>query len=117
MPPNATIFWVSICYHQLKYYSIKLTAKFYIDTISQTTKIPSFYVLNRIVIGRPTIQSVLVVGTNQTNECWATPSIYADTRRWVNIVLAMVHRLRRWINAQPTLIKRLVSAGICMMMV
>ena len=52
-----------------------------------------------------------------TNECWATPSIYADTRRWVNIVLAMVHRLRRWINAQPTLIKRLVSAGICMMMV
>ena len=30
---------------------IKLTAKFYIDTISQTTKIPSFYVLNRIAKG------------------------------------------------------------------
>ena len=51
MPPNATIFRVSICYHQLKYYSIKLTAKFYIDTISQTTKIPSFYVLDRTAIG------------------------------------------------------------------
>ena len=78
MPPNATIFRVSICYHQLKYYSIiilyySITAKFYIDTISQTTKIPSFYVLNRIAIGRPTIQLALVVGTNQTSKCWATP--------------------------------------------
>ena len=41
----------SICYHQLKYYSMKLTAQLYIDTISQTTKIPSLYVLNRIAIG------------------------------------------------------------------
>ena len=73
MPPNATIFRVSIGYHHLKYYSIKLTAKFYINTISQTTKIPSFYVLNSIAIGRPSIQLALVVGTNKTNECWATP--------------------------------------------
>ena len=76
MAPNATIFRVSICYHQLKYYTIKLTAKFYIDTISQTTKTPSFYVNNRIAIGRPTIpciQLALVVGTNQPNECWAAP--------------------------------------------
>ena len=44
-----------------------------IDTISQMTKIPSFYVLNRIAIGRPTILLALVVGTNQTDKCWARP--------------------------------------------
>ena len=29
-----------------------------------------------------------------------------------DVVLMLVHRLRRWTNAKPTLIKRLVSAGI-----
>ena len=36
----------------------------------------------------------------------------ADTRRWINVGLALVHRLRRWTNAKPTLIQRLESAGI-----
>ena len=29
-----------------------------------------------------------------------------------DVELILVHRLRRWTNAKPTLIKRLVSAGI-----
>ena len=32
----------------------------------------------------------------------------ADIRRWINVGLTLVHRLRRWINGKPTLI---VSAG------
>ena len=35
----------------------------------------------------------------------------ADTRRWINIGLTLVHRLRRWTNVKPTLIQRLVPAG------
>ena len=33
----------------------------------------------------------------------------ADTRRWINVVLTLVHRLRRWTNVKPTWIQRLVS--------
>ena len=51
MPHNAAIFRVYLHYHKLKYYAIKLTAKFYIDTMNQMTKIRSIYVLNRIAIG------------------------------------------------------------------
>ena len=39
-------------------------------------------------------------------------TIPADTRRWINVGLTLVHRLRRWTNVKPTLIQRLVSAGI-----
>ena len=35
----------------------------------------------------------------------------ADARRWINVVLTLVHRLRRWANVKPALIQRLVSAG------
>ena len=36
----------------------------------------------------------------------------ADTRRFINVGLTFVHRLRRWTNVKPTWIQRLVSAGI-----
>ena len=39
-------------------------------------------------------------------------SIPANTRRWINVGLTLVHRLRRWTNVKPTLIQRRVSAGI-----
>ena len=35
----------------------------------------------------------------------------ADTRRWINVGLTLVHRLRRGIKVKPTLIQYLVSAG------
>ena len=35
----------------------------------------------------------------------------ADTRRRINVGLAVVQRRRRWTNVKPTLIHRLVSAG------
>ena len=35
----------------------------------------------------------------------------ADARRWINVGLTLVHRLRRWTNVKPTLIQHLVSAG------
>ena len=35
----------------------------------------------------------------------------ADTRRRINVVLTLVHRLRRCTVVNPTLILRLVSAG------
>ena len=35
-----------------------------------------------------------------------------DTRRLINVGLMLVHRLRRWTNVKPTLIQRLVSAGL-----
>ena len=38
--------------------------------------------------------------------CWP-----ADTRRWINVGLMLVHRLRHWTNVKPTLLERLVSAG------
>ena len=38
--------------------------------------------------------------------------VSADTKRWINDGLPMVHRLRRWTNVKPTLIPRLVSAGV-----
>ena len=36
----------------------------------------------------------------------------ADTRRWIIVGLPLVQRRRRWANVKPTLIQRLVSAGI-----
>ena len=33
-----------------------------------------------------------------------------DTRRWINVGLMLVYRLRRWTNIKPALIQRLVSA-------
>ena len=38
--------------------------------------------------------------------------ITADTRRGVNVGLMVVHHLRRWTTIEPTLIQRLVSAGM-----
>ena len=35
----------------------------------------------------------------------------ANTRRWPNIELMLVHRLRRWTNISPTFDQRLVFAG------
>ena len=35
---------------------------------------------------------------------WDSP---AHTRRWINVGLTLVHRLRRWTSAKPTLIQRL----------
>ena len=35
----------------------------------------------------------------------------ADTIRWINVGLALVHYLRRWTTVKPTLIQRLESAG------
>ena len=41
--------------------------------------------------------------------CWIyTP---ADTIRWINVGLRLVHRCRRWTNVKQTLIQRLWSAG------
>ena len=37
--------------------------------------------------------------------------IYLQTRRLINVGLTMVQRRRRWINTEPILIQRLVSAG------
>ena len=37
----------------------------------------------------------------------------SDTRRWINVGLPLVHRLRRRANVKPTMIQRLVSAGQC----
>ena len=34
----------------------------------------------------------------------------ADTRRSINVVLMLVHRLRHWTNVNPTLIQRLVPS-------
>ena len=42
-----------------------------------------------------------------------TTHIPADTRRWINVVLTLVHRRRRWSSVKTTLIQRLVSAGVC----
>ena len=39
-------------------------------------------------------------------------AIPADTRRQINAGLTLVHRPRRWTTAKPTLIGRIVSAGI-----
>ena len=44
-----------------------------------------------------------------SSKIWLSP---ADTRRWINVGLTLVHRLRRWTNGKPTLNQRLVSAGI-----
>ena len=41
--------------------------------------------------------------------CWRIP---ANTTRWANIVLKLVHRLRRWHNIKTTLAQWLVFAGI-----
>ena len=38
-------------------------------------------------------------------------SVHADIIRWINIVLTLVHRLRRWTSVKTTLIQRLMSAG------
>ena len=35
----------------------------------------------------------------------------ADTKRWINVDLALVYRLRRRTNVKPTFILRLLSAG------
>ena len=35
-----------------------------------------------------------------------------DTSGWINVGLTLVHRLRRWTNVKPTLIQRLMSAGM-----
>ena len=35
----------------------------------------------------------------------------ADTRRWINVVLTLVHRLRRWTYCKPTLIQRPLLLG------
>ena len=35
----------------------------------------------------------------------------ADTRRRINVGLTLIHRLRRWTNVEPTLIRCLVPAG------
>ena len=36
----------------------------------------------------------------------------ADTKHSINVGLTLVHRLRRCTNVQPTLIQRLLSAGL-----
>ena len=38
--------------------------------------------------------------------------VLAVTRRWTNVGLMSVHRLRRWTTIKPTLVQRLVPAGI-----
>ena len=35
----------------------------------------------------------------------------AGTRRWINVGLTLVNRLRRWTNVEPTLIPRIVPAA------
>ena len=49
--------------------------------------------------------SILLLNVHQ---CQCGP---ADTRRWINVGLTLVHRLRSWTNVKPALIQRLVSAG------
>ena len=50
------------------------------------------------------------------NAMWMLALIYsnipADTRRWNNVSLMLVHSVRRWTNVKLTLIQRLVSAVI-----
>ena len=41
-------------------------------------------------------------------------NIPADKRRWINVCLTLVHRLRRWSNVEPALIQRLVSSEIAL---
>ena len=38
--------------------------------------------------------------------------IPADTRRYINAGLTLIQRRRRWTNVKPTLIQRLLSAGM-----
>ena len=43
---------------------------------------------------------------------WARNGLYpAESKRWINVDLALVQRRRRWTNDQPTLIQRLMSDG------
>ena len=56
-------------------------------------------------------------------QCWASmagvgPAVSphcalpADTRRWINVVLTVVHRLRRCTNVKPTFVQLLVSVRL-----
>ena len=54
---------------------------------------------------------------NGTSEWWGNNTFLAtgfpaETRRWINVGLTLVHRLRRWTKVKPTLIQCLVSAGL-----
>ena len=63
----------------------------------------------------------LIVGTtsvmlgqhphNITSTSVCTGWCPADTIRWINVVLMLIHRVRRWTNVKTTLIQRLVSPG------
>ena len=39
-------------------------------------------------------------------------NVSADRKRLINVGLTLLHRLRRWTNVKPTLIRRFVSAGV-----
>ena len=55
------------------------------------------------------VQNVLYFSSlNQSHHNVRYPS---GTTRWINVGLTLVHRLRRWTNAKPTLIQQFVSAG------
>ena len=54
----------------------------------------------------------MIASNISSRSCVCTTTVWpADTRRWINVGLTLVHRLRRWTNVNPTLIQRLVSAG------
>ena len=60
----------------------------------------------------PLLGLVTTQKTQPNKRCLsAGPRCSAVTRRWINVGLPLVHRLRRWNNGKPTLIRRLVSAG------
>ena len=57
----------------------------------------------------PTLKPLFVQWHYTEVEC-SRPTNLAVTRRWINIVLTLVHSLRRWTNVKP-FIQRRVSAG------
>ena len=44
--------------------------------------------------------------------CQINADVPVNTRRWSNVGLMLAHRLRRWSNIKPTLLQRLVFAGV-----
>ena len=47
-----------------------------------------------------------------TNRYLSEPPLSADTRGWINVGLTLAQRRRRWTNVDPTMLQRLVYAGL-----
>ena len=70
-------------------------------------------VLDKPLSNRPSCILTVTEVICTLSPVWSWPLLFpAGTRRRISVGLTLVHRLRRWTNVKPTLIRRLVSAGL-----